>query len=307
MPLYNGATLDVQRMVPDLSAINWSMKSWLNEQELLVDKYNREVSSADIRSMQQALKQLGIYDGAETGKYDVEFLGDVTYFQQLIALKAVDPAPSQAIAIDGKVTSELLKTAKKAKIVNLNEIVLSFGFEMMNAIRKGREERLIDGAKEIVDLVDRLNPFGIRFYRETLPETGKLLAAMATGKIKQEDIVKSMTDSLVKEYIEPIHQMFTFAVDVVNNKATYGESKQFGYNLQKMMEAIAIACVSEGIGTVVAKVAPKLAEGMLDLGKKLIKRAAQADEVVKGGPGVKLPIDEFDDSQIYEDAYITGQ
>jgi hypothetical protein len=65
-----------------------------------------------------------------------------------------------------------------------------------------------------------------------------------------------------------------------------------------MMEAIAIACVSEGIETVVVKVAPKLAEGMLDLGKKLIKRAAQADEVVKGGPGVKLPIDEFNDSPI---------
>jgi hypothetical protein len=98
MPLYNGATLDVQRMVPDLSAINWSMKSWLNEQERLVDKYNREVSSADIRSMQLELKRLGIYDGAETGKYD-DFLGDVTYFQQLIPLEAVDPAPSQAIAI----------------------------------------------------------------------------------------------------------------------------------------------------------------------------------------------------------------
>jgi hypothetical protein len=39
------------------------------------------------------------------------------------------------------VTSELLKTAKKAKIVNLNEITPSFGFEMMNAIRKGREEK----------------------------------------------------------------------------------------------------------------------------------------------------------------------
>jgi len=154
-----------------------------------------------------------------------------TYFQQLIALKAVEPAPSQPIAIDGKVTKALIETAKKAKIVNLNEIIPGFSIEMMNAIRKGREERQIDGVNEIADLASRLNPFGSRFYTETLPGVGKLLAAMATGQIKKEDIINSMADSLVKEYIEPINQMFAFAVDVANKKATYGESKQFGYNL----------------------------------------------------------------------------
>ncbi|GMK40254.1 hypothetical protein PCCS19_33090 [Paenibacillus sp. CCS19] len=47
--------------------------------------------------------------------------------------------------------------------------------------------------------------FGSRFYTETLPEVGKLLTAMATGQIKKEDIINSMVDSFVEEYIEPIN------------------------------------------------------------------------------------------------------
>nr|WP_144266491.1 hypothetical protein [Paenibacillus curdlanolyticus] len=303
-PLSDGATLNIRQMVPNLDTINWAAKAWAKEQKLRVEQYNKEVDAADIKRMQEALKKLDLYDGPITGKYDKDFLMDVVFFQQLVVMGAVEgsvKASLDDIATDGKITKSLLNLAQNATIVNPDRVIPGFGREMMQAIHKGRVEQIEANVDEYAELASRLNPFSSRLYTETLPGMAKVLTEISRNSTLQAELNKAMANTLMKDYVEPMKQMYDFAVHVATGKATYGEAKQFGRNLEKVLEGIAIACLTEGVGAALAKVAPKLVEGLADAGKAIVKRKAE-EEVVKGGPGVNTPIDEFDDSEIYEGA-----
>ncbi|EFM08378.1 hypothetical protein PaecuDRAFT_4821, partial [Paenibacillus curdlanolyticus YK9] len=235
-PLSDGATLNIRQMVPNLDTINWAAKAWAKEQKLRVEQYNKEVDAADIKRMQEALKKLDLYDGPITGKYDKDFLMDVVFFQQLVVMGAVEgsvKASLDDIATDGKITKSLLNLAQNATIVNPDRVIPGFGREMMQAIHKGRVEQIEANIDEYAELASRLNPFSSRLYTETLPGMAKVLTEISRNSTLQAELNKAMANTLMKDYVEPMKQMYDFAVHVATGKATYGEAKQFGRNLEK--------------------------------------------------------------------------
>lgn len=268
-----------------------------NLQEQL-DTYNREVPEEDIRKLQQYLKDMNIYHGEITGKYNEEFLIAVAGYQHIANTVSSVAAVRRDMfgldgyqfEVDGKITKELLELAYAERGLgirnnpDLDTRGMSTAFTTVG-VGEGIVKQLGEDAKDLIEYAISVQPTSLQFWTETIPGYYDLGKAIAGGEITYDDIKNAVGEGLAQEFVVPFEQINELSDKIFSGQATYEESVTYGRALTKAVMALTLVngAVKSG-AKLSAKTSKKLAE--------LLPRISDSVKVEKGltPGGVMAPI-----------------
>lgn len=247
-----------------------------------IEDYNIAVPEADIRRMQQALKDMNLFHGEVTGKYNLELLIAVAGYQNIANNYSSVAAVRRELfnlngyqfTEDGKITKELLNLAMSENAMGMrnNPDLKSSGRTAMTAVGVGEGvvKQLYEDGEGMVQTAISLQPTSPKFWTETIPGYYDLGKAIASGDITYEDIKGAVKDGLSEEYIVPFKQVGELSDKVLSGEATYEESVTYGRALTKAAMAVMIVGGAAKTGAKLsAKTSQKLAELMPKLGESM--------------------------------------
>ncbi|MCM3703368.1 hypothetical protein [Paenibacillus macerans] len=239
-----------------------------------LDAYNREVPEEDIRKLQQYLKDMNIYHGEITGKYNKEFLIAVAGYQHIANTVSSVAAVRRDMfglegyqfEVDGKITKELLDLAVAERGLgirnnpDLDTRGMSTAFTTVG-VGEGIVKQLGEDAKDFIEYAISVQPTSLQFWTETIPGYYDLGKAIAGGEITYDDIKNSVGEGLAQEFVVPFEQINELSDNIFSGKATYEESVTYGRALTKAVMALTLVngAVKSG-AKISAKTSKKLAE-----------------------------------------------
>ncbi|GIP56091.1 CdiA family toxin C-terminal domain-containing protein [Paenibacillus vini] len=279
-----------------------------------LEEYNRLVPEEDIRKMQQVLKDLNIYQGEVTGKYNEELLIAVAGYQHIAntisSVAAVWRSQSKSgkyeFEVDGKVTKELLELALAEKglgIRNNPDLVINNGGTITAITMVGVGDGIVSQLKE--DFGDVLkgswanNPNNIEFWTKTLPHYYDLAKDIENGNITYDSIKSMLGEELAKEFIVPFKDIKNLSGKVLSGKASYEESVSYGRALAKAASAVMLVKAAATAGAKGAKLASKSSKELLESLPKITEQFRRYEFVTPEGIRVKVPAWEADGTISY--------
>ncbi|WP_234404816.1 hypothetical protein [Paenibacillus bouchesdurhonensis] len=264
----------------------------------LLDQYNQAVPAEDIRKMQQYLKDMNIYHGEITGKYNQEFLVAVAGYQHIantissIAAVRRDQFGWELFEVDGILTEKLLQLAYAesgygiSNDPNLDTRGMSASVTMVG-VGVGIVNQLGDDVTDLVQFAWSVHTLNPEFWTETIPGYFAMGEAIATGKVTIHDIAVLIGDAAAEEFVVPFQQIIELQPKILSGEATYEESVQYGRALTKAYSAITIV---HGAAKAGVKVTSKSVKGLL----KNFEEAAQNQRMLATSEGVQIPTRSMD-------------
>ncbi|MBQ4899977.1 EndoU domain-containing protein [Paenibacillus sp. Marseille-P2973] len=278
-----------------------------------LEEYNRLVPEEDIRKMQQVLKDLNIYHGEVTGKYNEELLIAVAGYQQIAntisSVAAVWRSQSKSgkyeFEVDGKVTKELLELALAEKGLGIrnNPDLVNNGGTITAITMVGVGDGIASQLKE--DFGDVLkgswanNPNNIEFWTKTLPHYYDLAKDIENGNITYDSIKSMLGEELAKEFIVPFKDIKNLSGKVLSGKASYEESVSYGRALAKAASAVMLVKAAATAGAKGAKLASKSSNELLESLPKITEQFRRSEFVTPEGIRVKVSAWEADGTISY--------
>ncbi|BBH22806.1 hypothetical protein Back11_41510 [Paenibacillus baekrokdamisoli] len=272
-----GATLDIRKLEPNFFKTDWKKLRQDKMFKDTIEQYNREVSKEDITSMQESLKKMNFYNGEVTGTYNKEFLIAVGQYQYIIKNNTTYEAiGGLKINVDGKITDDLLKAARID--INMGRKVewaasaeeANSGFMKGAAIAVGVADGVV--SQLVDDGIDLFQSTNIYYLiTNTVPQLYDLAKGIANKSITLKDITQAIGSGLAEQFVTPFQHIADNYMKVLAGKTSYSESQQFGRDLTKAFEAVAVVATFAEEGAVL----------MAKLGEKARKLI---EEVSAGGP-----------------------
>ncbi|MGZ7442759.1 hypothetical protein [Paenibacillus sp. TH7-28] len=270
-----------------------------------LDAYNREVPEEDIRAMQQYLKDMNIYQGEITGKYNGEFLIAVAGYQHIANTVSSVAAVRRDMfgldgyqfEVDGKITKELLELAYAERGLgirnnpDLDTRGMSTAFTTVG-VGEGIVKQLGEDATDFIEYAISVQPTSLQFWTETIPGYYDLGKAIASGEITYDDIKNSVGEGLAQEFVVPFEQINELSDKIFSGKATYEESVTYGRALTKAVMALTLVNGAVKSG---AKISAKTSKKLAELLPKISDSVKIEKGLTPGGMMAPIPGTSVDD------------
>ncbi|WMT42052.1 hypothetical protein RE628_06340 [Paenibacillus sp. D2_2] len=265
--------------------------------EQQINEYNQFVAEEDIRKMQQLLKDMNLYHGEITGKYDQELLIAVAGYQYIANNYSTMFAVWRELSkyhdgkefeVDGLITKELLELANAERGLGYwndpNVKAGGFGVAMtLVGVGDGIVSQIWDEGSGLLKQVFSVNPTNPKFWTETVPGYYDLAKAITSGDISLEDIKEVLKEGAAEEFVVPFQDIWDLQGKVLSGKASYEESNRYGRALVKAFLALTLV---EGAVKSGVKISGKLSKQLSEL---LPKLNGGAVVVTEGGMKIQLP------------------
>ncbi|WP_334074144.1 MULTISPECIES: hypothetical protein [Paenibacillus] len=252
--------------------------------EQVLEQYNKEVSAKDIRKMQEHLKEMNLYHGEITGKYNLEFLVAVAGYQHIgNTVSSVAAVRRDMFHLDryqfevnGKITQELLDLAAAERGLGIwnNPDVKAGGLAAsvtLVGVGDGIASQLLTDTWDAAQFAYKTNPVTLQYWTETVPAYYDFGKAVYSGDMTFEDIKAAIGEAAAAEFVVPFRDIRELYDKVLSGKASYEESQRFGRALAKAVEVAALVKAAAQAG---AKVSSKVT-------KQVDKTLSQLEEPLK--------------------------
>ncbi|WP_343863887.1 hypothetical protein [Paenibacillus motobuensis] len=265
------------------------------EQQL--KEYDQLVAEEDIRKMQQLLKDMNLYHGEITGKYDQDLLVAVAGYQYIANNYSTMFAVWRELSgyhngkefeVDGLITKELLELANSERGLgywnNPNVKAGGLGIAMTSVgVGDGIVSQIWDEGSGLLKQAWSVNPTNPKFWTETLPGYYDLAKAITSGDITLEDIKEVLKEGAAEEFVVPFQDIWDLQGKVLSGKASYEESQRYGRALVKAFLALTLV---EGAVKSGVKISGKLSRQLSEL---LPKLNGGAVAVTESGMKIQVP------------------
>ncbi|HEY4391515.1 MAG TPA: RNase A-like domain-containing protein [Paenibacillus sp.] len=265
--------------------------------EQQINEYNQLVVEEDIRKMQQLLKDMNLYHGEITGKYDQQLLIAIAGYQYIANNHSTMFAVWRELSgyhdgkefkVDGLITKELLELANAEKGLGYwndpNVKAGGLGVAMTSVgVGDGIISQIWDEGSGLLKQAWSVNPTNPKFWTETVPGYYDLAKAITSGDITLEDIKEALKEGATEEFVVPFQDIWDLQGKILSGKASYEESERYGRALVKAFLALTLV---EGAVKSGVKISGKLSRGLSELLPKLNSGAVV---VTEGGTRFRIP------------------
>jgi len=247
--------------------------------------------------MQQLLKDMNLYHGEITGKYDQELLIAVAGYQYIANNHSTMFAVWRGLSryhdgkefeVDGLITKELLELANAERRVGYwndpNVKASGLGVALTSVgVGDGIVSQIWDEGSGLLKQAWSVNPTNPKFWTETLPGYYDLAKAITNGDITLEDIKEALKEGAAEEFVVPFQDIWDLQGKVLSGKASYEESERYGRALVKAFLALTLV---EGAVKSGVKISGKLSKQLSEL---LPKLNGGAVAVTESGARFRIP------------------
>ncbi|WP_227011710.1 polymorphic toxin type 28 domain-containing protein [Paenibacillus lutimineralis] len=286
--------LDVLRQKYDELEVKVLHRLQLEQQ---LEEYNRLVAEEDIRKMQQLLKDMNLYHGEITGKYEQELLIAIAGYQYIANNHSTMFAVWRELSgyhdgkefeVDGLITKELLELANAERGLGYwndpNVKASGLGVALTSVgVGDGIVSQIWDEGSGLLKQAWSVNPTNPKFWTETVPGYYDLAKAITNGDITLEDIKEALKEGATEEFVVPFQDIWDLQGKILSGKASYEESERYGRALVKAFLALTLV---EGAVKSGVKISGKLSKQLSEL---LPKLNGGAVAVTEGGTRFRIP------------------